>query len=149
VANFWTIEDVVQQDELADGLRQFLSRSGGRSFVNVPLRTAGRTIGFVYVYRYQAGPFSPVTIRLYETLVDQAAVALEGARLLDEAQHRAAREQTLSRVSARMRETLDTDMVLRTAVTEIAGALGLAALDLRLSVGGDMADEGFRDGQEP
>ena len=149
VANFWTIEDVVQQDELADDLRQFLSRSGGRSFVNVPLRTAGRTIGFVYVYRYQAGMFSPVTIRLYETLVDQAAVALEGARLLDEAQHRAAREQTLSRVSARMRETLDTDTVLRTAVTEIAGALGLAALDLRLGVGADMPDEGFPDGREP
>jgi GAF domain-containing protein len=149
VSSFWTMEDVVRQDELADDLRQFLSRSGGRSFVNVPLRTAGRTIGFVYVYRYQAGPFSPVTIRLYETLVDQAAVALEGARLLDEAQHRAAREQTLSRVSARMRETLDTDTVLRTAVTEIAGALGLAALDLRLGVGADMPDEGFPDGREP
>jgi hypothetical protein len=48
-----------------------------------------------------------------------------------------------------MRETLDTDTVLRTAVTEIAGALGLAALDLRLGVGADMPDEGFPDGREP
>jgi GAF domain-containing protein len=149
VASFWIIEDIVQQNELSDDQRQFLSRSGGRSFVNVPLRTAGRTIGFVYVYRHQAGAFSPVTIRLYETLVDQAAVALEGARLLDEAQQRAAREQTLSRVSARMRETLDTDTVLRTAVTEIAGALGLAALDLRLGVEADILDDGFSDGREP
>jgi GAF domain-containing protein len=113
-------------------MRQFLSRFGGRGFVNVPLRTAGRLIGFVSIHRYEPGPFSPVSIRLYETLVDQAAVALEGARLLEDAQRRAAHEQTLSRVSARMRETLDPDTVLRTAVDEIAGALGLAALDLRL-----------------
>jgi GAF domain-containing protein len=114
----------------------------------VPLRTAGRTIGFVYIYRTQAGPFSPVTIRLYETLVDQAAVALEGARLLDEAQRRAVREQTLSRVSVRMRETLDTETVLKTAVTEIAGALGLAALDLRLGMESDVSDDDFSGGRE-
>jgi GAF domain-containing protein len=113
------------------------------------LRAAGRVIGFVNIYRYEPGPFSPVSIRLYETLVDQAAVALEGARLLDEAQCRAAREQTLGRVSARMRETLDTDTVLRTAVEEIAGALGLAALDLRLGTETELRDKVLSGGQEP
>ena len=138
--SFWEIEDI----SLADGGRNdtspFLSRLGGQSFVNLPLRAAGRAIGFVNIYRYEVGPFSPVSIRLYETLVDQAAVALEGARLLDEAQRRAAREQTLSRVSARMRETLDTETVLKTAVEEIAGALGLAALDLRLGTEAEVED---------
>ena len=95
-------------------------------------------IGFVSIHRQEAGPFSPVSIRLYETLVDQAAVALEGARLLEEAQRRATREQTIGRVTARMRETLDPDTVLRTAVDEIAGALGLAALDLRLGADVDL-----------
>jgi len=105
-------------------------------------------IGFLNVYRYEAGLFSPVSIRLYETLADQAAVALEGARLLEEAQHRAAREETLSRVSARMRETLDTNTVLRTAVEEIAGALGLAALDLRLTGEMELGDGARPDEQE-
>jgi GAF domain-containing protein len=149
VASFWTIEDITQQDGDSDDMRQFLSRFGGRGFVNVPLQAAGRMIGFVSIHRYEAGPFSPVSIRLYETLVDQAAVALEGARLLEEAQRRAVREQTLSRVSARMRETLDTDTVLRTAVQEIAGALGLAALDLRLGTDTDLSDSGFPGEQEP
>ena len=146
IASFWTIEDISQAGSDWDDMRQFLSRFGGQGFVNVPLRAAGRLIGFVSIYRYEAGPFSPVSIRLYETLVDQAAVALEGARLLEDAQRRAAHEQTLSRVSARMRETLDPDTVLRTAVDEIAGALGLAALDLRLGSevdlgGGDRTDK--------
>jgi GAF domain-containing protein len=149
VASFWTIEDITQEDGDLDNMRQFLSRLGGRAFVNVPLRAAGRVIGFVSIHRHEAGPFSPVSVRLYETLVDQAAVALEGARLLEQAQHRAVREQTLGRVSARMRETLDTDTVLRTAVEEIAGALGLAALDLRLGIDTDLGGSGFPGEQEP
>ena len=149
VASSWTIEDITQEDGDQDDMRQFLSRFGGRGFVNVPLQAAGRMIGFVSIHRYEAGPFSPVSIRLYETLVDQAAVALEGARLLEEAQRRATREQTLSRVSARMRETLDTDTVLRTAVEEIAGALGLAALDLRLGTDTDLSGSDFPGVQEP
>ena len=149
VASFWTIEDITQDDGNQDDMRQFLSRFGGRGFVNVPLQAAGRMIGFVSIHRYEAGPFSPVSIRLYETLVDQAAVALERARLLEEAQRRATREQTLSRVSARMRETLDTDMVLRTAVEEIAGALGLAALDLRLGTDAALSRGTVPGEQEP
>ena len=149
IASFWTIEDIDQVGGEADDMRQFLSRFGGRGFVNIPLRAAGRMIGFVSIHRYEAGAFSPVSIRLYETLADQAAVALEGARLLEDAQHRAAREQALSRVSARMRETLDPDTVLRTAVDEIAGALGLAALDLRLGTDVDLGGSDLSGTPEP
>ena len=149
LSSLWAVEDTALEEDGLHDMRQFLSQFGGRAFVNLPLHAAGRIIGFVHVYRAEPGPFSPVSIRLYETLADQAAVALEGARLLDEAQRRAAREQTLSRATARMRETLDADTVLRTAVTEIAGALGLAALDLRLAVGGDATDGTTPDGREP
>ena len=149
ISSFWTIEDITHAGSDWDDMRQFLSRFGGRGFVNVPLRAAGRTIGFVSIYRNEAGSFSPVSIRLYETLVDQAAVALEGARLLEQAQRRAVREQTLGRVTARMRETLDPDTVLRTAVDEIAGALGLAALDLRLGTEADLGGGDLSGMQEP
>jgi GAF domain-containing protein len=148
-AGFWTSEDITQADVESDDMRQFLARFGGRGFVNIPLRAAGRILGFVSILRYQAGPFSPVSVRLYETLVDQAAVGLERARLLEQAERRAAREQTLGRVSARMRETLDTDTVLSTAVEEIAGALGLAALDLRLGTDIDLGSSSLSSEQEP
>ena len=149
LSSVWAVEDTTLEEGGLHEMRQFLSRFGGKAFVNLPLHAAGRIVGFVHVYRTEPGPFSPVSIRLYETLADQAAVALQGVRLLDEAQRRAAREQALSRATARMRETLDADTVLRTAVTEIAGALGLAALDLRLGIGGDMMDGAARDGREP
>ena len=149
ISNLWTVEDVAQLDDSPENMRRFLARFGGRGFVNVPLRAAGRKLGLVHIYLSEPGAFSPVSIRLYETLIDQAAVALESARLLDEAQSRAAREEALARVSARMRETLDTGTVLSTAVAEISGALGLAALDLRLGIGRDMADGSTPERREP
>jgi GAF domain-containing protein len=134
VRTFWTIDNIDRVTRMPKGPRQFLTRFGGRSFVNVPLRAADQVIGFVSIHRVTAGAFSPVSIRLYETLVDQAAVALERARLLEDAQHRAAREQVIGEVTARMRRTLDVETVLEIAVREIGEALGLAAVDLRLGI---------------
>lgn len=132
--SFWTVGDAIQDTRMPHDLRVFITAYGGRGFVNVPLRLGSRVVGFVSIYRTEPGPFSPVSIRLYETLVDQAAVAMERARLLDEAQRRVARERLVADVAGRMRETLDVRTVLKTAVEEIADALGLAALDLRLRV---------------
>jgi len=93
----------------------------------------GQAIGFVTIYRTGAGSFSPVSIRLYEALADQAAVAMERQRLLDEARSRAARERLISQVTARMRESLDVRRVLETAADEIYQALGLDKVIIRLA----------------
>jgi GAF domain-containing protein len=101
-----------------------------------------RFLGFLGLYRTGVGSFSPVSGRLYETLADQAAVAMERARLLDQAQERAERERLVSTVSALMRETLDVEMVLKTATEEISRAVGLAALDVRLGIQKDREEDG-------
>jgi GAF domain-containing protein len=139
--SFWTVGDAEQDTRLPQDLRVFITAHGGRGFVNVPLRLGSRIVGFVSIYRAEPGPFSPVSIRLYETLVDQAAVAMERARLLDEAERRVSRERLVADISGRMRETLDVRTVLKTAVEEIADVLGLAALDLQLSVDNETEGE--------
>jgi hypothetical protein len=70
---------------------------------------------------------------------------MERSRLLDQAQERAERERLVSSVSAQMRETLDVEMVLRTATEEISRAVGLAALDVRLGVQKDPGGDGNTD----
>ena len=70
-------------------------------------------------------------VRLLERLVEQMGLALESARLYQDTQRRAAREQLVGEVTARMRETLDVDLVLRTAVQEIREALGLHDIAVR------------------
>ena len=69
---------------------------------------------------------------MLETMTDQLGVALESARLYQDAQRRAARERLVSDVTTRMRETLDVDTVLQTAVREIRQVLGLHDVTIRL-----------------
>jgi hypothetical protein len=72
-------------------------------------------------------------MQLYEALSDQAMLALERARLLEETQRRAARDRTVSQVTARMRQSLDTEAILRTAANEMRQALGLNRLVIRVA----------------
>jgi GAF domain-containing protein len=134
---FWVVEDILQELDLSEAARRALSRSGSRAFANIPLQSGSKAIGYVNVQRARPGPFSAVSLRLYQTLADQAVAALERTRLLEEAQRRAAREQLIGEVAARMRETLDVETVLATAVSEIGRSLGLAALEVRLGTGAD------------
>ncbi|MGD9315756.1 MAG: GAF domain-containing protein, partial [Anaerolineae bacterium] len=136
VTSYWTINDVTLDLQMPESLQSFLAGYDARGFVNIPLRAAERVIGFVSIYRQEAGPFSAVSVRQYETLVDQAAVAIERARLLEEAQVRAAREHLISEVSARMREQLDVEAVLNTTAGEMVRALDLEEIVIRLTADG-------------
>jgi GAF domain-containing protein len=93
------------------------------TLVYLPLRAGERNIGFLIVQRAVTGPLPSVLLRFYETLVDQAAVALERARLLEEAQRRATREQALGQMTAHLARSLDLDTVLRTAVRDLGQML--------------------------
>lgn len=62
----------------------------------------------------------------------QTALALENIRLVERTRERASREQTISNISARIRETLDLDIVLRTSAREIQKALNLQEAEVRL-----------------
>jgi GAF domain-containing protein len=52
---------------------------------------------------------------------------------LEETQQRAARDRTVSQVTARMRESLDMEAILRTAADEMRQALGLNRLVIRIA----------------
>ena len=77
-------------------------------------------------------------IALAEAISEQLALAAENLRLVDETQRRAAREQLTGEVTARMRETLEMEAVLKTAADEMYQALGLDKIVIRLAT--DKAD---------
>jgi sensor domain CHASE-containing protein/GAF domain-containing protein len=90
---------------------------------------------------------------LLKTLTDQLGVALESARLYRDAQRRAIHEQLVSTVTGRIRETLDMDIILKTAAQETRQALGLPEVTVRLAArpvdegedGAEKRSEGFPD----
>ena len=71
-------------------------------------------------------------VDLMETLVGNLGEALESARLYEDTQHRAERERIASDISTRIRESLDVDTVLQTAVLEMRRALNLDEITIRL-----------------
>jgi GAF domain-containing protein len=99
----------------------------------IPIRLRGQEIGRINLHRNAAQPaWSKQEQVLAAEISNQAALALENARLIADAQERAERERTLSQVANRMRETLDIDIVLQTAVQEIRNSLNLQQAEVRL-----------------
>jgi GAF domain-containing protein len=132
VEQFWGVADVQQDDGLCEQARQVLEGIDAMGCVNLPLRNRDRDVGHLLVLREKPGSFSRNSMRLFEVLGKQAAVALARAQQLEEARRRARREELASKATARMHESLDLESVLSRAVRDIGKTLGLAALGVRL-----------------
>ena len=103
----------------------------------IPLRVREHIIG-AFSFRRKAGSDSwrPEEIVALETLTREVSQALESARLHQEVQRRALREQLIGQVAGRIRETLDLDTVMQTAVQEIRQALNLHDVTVRFGESG-------------
>jgi len=64
---------------------------------------------------------------------NQAALALESARLLDESQNRVQREQTLNELTARFSRSLDVDSLMQTVVRELGKLPSVSKVSLHIA----------------
>jgi len=102
----------------------------------IPIKVRGNVIGVIDTFKpAESGTWTLQEIALAETLADQLGTALESARLYQDTQRRAAREQLTGQVTARVRESLDLDTVLQTVVRELGETLNLAEARVRLGTG--------------
>lgn len=107
-----------------------------RAVAGLPIRRGGWTLGVLIIGLSAARPFVANEQRLLDLIIDQAAVALDNARLFEQAQRGAERERLLTQMSASIQqEALDLDMVLQTAVREIGETLDLAWTEIQMGSG--------------
>ncbi len=88
-------------------------------------------LGFKQVERDRS--WSADDLALAEVIAEQFALAADNLRLLDKTQRGASRERLISEITARVRETLDLETVLKTAAQEVRQALGLPEVVIRLT----------------
>jgi GAF domain-containing protein len=101
--------------------------------LDVPLMLHGQKIGDIRLKRKgAASAWSERERILVDKVADQVALALENSRLVDETQKSALRDQVIANISARVRETLDIESVLRTATTELRRVFDLKEAEISI-----------------
>ena len=129
----YTLSGVVPVEaEHLPGLQEDETQVLERNVLIVPLKVAGTQIGALRLRRDLEHPWTGREINFVQRAVQDVTQALENVRLLENTRERATRELVLSQIGARMRETLDMDAVLQTALREMGEALSLAEVQVRM-----------------
>ncbi|GAB4540680.1 MAG: hypothetical protein Fur002_07780 [Anaerolineales bacterium] len=82
------------------------------AIVGMPLKIGERVVGVMNLSFYQKRKFKEEDLRVLQLLADQAAVAIENARLFKETQQRANELATVNAVSAALAAELDLDALI-------------------------------------
>jgi two-component system, NtrC family, sensor kinase len=115
------IPDILADPEYSYGLKNIVAI---RTALAVPILKGHDLLGVIIIYRLEVRPFTDKQIALVETFADQAAIAIENVRLLDELRQRTGELgrsveelRALGEVSQAVNSTLDLETVLTTIVS--------------------------------
>jgi GAF domain-containing protein len=92
--------------------------------IHVPIRLRGQVIGSLKLNRSDKHPsWSEDERALVQATAERVALAMENARLLEDAQHRAVKEQKISDITSKIGQSINLRNVLLTAVEELGHAI--------------------------
>ena len=99
----------------------------------IPVQLRGQTIGRLKLNTSDQGhEWSDDELVMVRATAERVALALEGARLLDDAQRRATREAFLSEIAAKLSTSFQLDSILRDTVQELGQTLKNSTVTFQL-----------------
>jgi GAF domain-containing protein len=121
---------------LYDGgeVRPHAAALAAESQVTVPLQVRGETVGHLGLALADRRPLTAEEIALTQAVIEQASLALESARLYQDTQRRAAREQLLGEISSQMQRAVDMESLMRITAEEVSRGLGGSRTYVRLNM---------------
>ena len=98
----------------------------------IPITLRKKAIGNIALKR-KLKKWSGKERELIAEVANQVGLAIENTRLVDETREQADRDQLISEFSNKLRETLDMDTVLKTALEEMKNTFNLNEVEVRLN----------------
>ncbi len=90
----------------------------------IPLRVRNEVIGVLEIERGGNQPWTESELQMIETLVERLAMAIENARLYEQATRAAEREHIVNQIAQDVQSAKTIDKVLEAALTELSTVLG-------------------------
>jgi GAF domain-containing protein/HAMP domain-containing protein len=108
------------------------------SHLAVPIVVHGQVLGGIRLHREKGeNPWTEEELRVVEQAISQIGPALENARLLEEAQMRASREQTVNVIATQVRNSAGIQAILQNTVRELGKALGVSRTFIQFGINPD------------
>lgn len=101
--------------------RSFLSNDGAMK-LTLPVKLRGEVVGLLNVTT-ETDRLTDDQLDIVNAIVERAALAIESARLLQEAQRRAAKERAIGDISAKIGSLVNIENILETALLELGSTL--------------------------
>jgi GAF domain-containing protein len=104
----------------------------------VPVKLRGQVIGVIKIKApAKDRHWSPDEINLAEAISDRLSLALENARLIQDSQRQAIKEQAISEVTAKISSSINLRNVLQSAVEELGRTIPGSEVEIRFQSNGD------------
>jgi signal transduction histidine kinase len=103
-----------------------------RGFLGVPILLRGRAYGNLYLAEKAEGPFTAEDQELVETLASQAAVAIDNARLYEDATNWSAQLEALNEVGTALAAEIELPRLLKLISRRLRGLIGAQLVTIAL-----------------
>ena len=130
-----TVEQPVEWEEVQTALKTgrpaVSDEKKAISAIAVPIRLQNQIIGVLDIRSPEAGRgWTSDEVAVIESVAERLALALENARLFEEASGRAARENAVAEITSKIRETNDPQVMIRTAIEELQRVLNVSRVEI-------------------
>ena len=118
------------------------SSKGQSPTLAVPVRLRDRVIGVINIESSEGNrKWTEEEIAVVQAVSDRAALALENARLFENATRRAEQEETIAHVTTQIGASSDFNRILQTTIQELGQALGVSRTFIQLATPPENSNE--------
>ena len=131
---------VMEEKSIASGETQ-VSGNDEMPSMAVPVKYREQVVGVINITSAEGGRrWSKDEIDLVKAIADRAALALENARLFENATHRVEQEQTITQITNQIGASTDFNLILKHTIQELGRALGTSRSFIQLNVPSEEPD---------